>query len=124
MNPILTRNYTAGAALTPYRIVKPGPGAGQVQPAAAATDKLLGVLDIPGAVASGQRADVMLGGLADVEYGGTVAEGDPLTADALGRAVVAAPAAGSNVRIVGIATVAGVAGDIGSALLSPGLMQG
>ena len=59
-----------------------------------------------------------------MEFGGTVARGAPVTADASGKAVAAAPAAGSNVRIIGFAEVSAVAGDIAPVLIAPGVMQG
>lgn len=122
-NVTLNRNYTAGAAISPYRIVKPGANDGEVLPAAAATDSLMGVCESVGP-ALGERCDVVKIGIADVEYGGAVTRGQPLTADASGRAIAAAPAAGANVRVIGFAEVSGVLGDIGSVLLSPCVMQG
>jgi hypothetical protein len=65
-----------------------------------------------------------MAGLADVTAGGTVTRGAPLTSDATGRAVVAAPAAGSNVRLIGFARQAAVVGDVFEIVVSPGLMQG
>lgn len=115
----LTKTYTATAAVTKRRIVKFGAADGAVIPAAAATDLLVGVSgDIDAAI--GERCDVhMLGCIADVEYGGTVARGDLLTADASGRAITTTTAAN---RYIGIAEVSGVVGDIGSVVISPGLI--
>jgi hypothetical protein len=122
-NPNLIRNFKAQAAIAACTIAVFGAADGQVLAAAAATDKLMGVTtDI--AAALGERCDVILGGAADVLYGGAVTRGDPLTADASGRAVTAAPAAGSNVRIIGFAMVSGVLGDIGQVEISQGVMQG
>lgn len=123
-NEILNKNYTAEGAIGAYRIVKFGAADGGVVAAAAATDKLIGVNDRIAFAASGDRGDIVRVGIAEVEYGGTVAAGDLLTSDASGRAVVAAPATGANARIIGIAEVAGVVGDIGSMLIAPGVMQG
>lgn len=119
----LTTASKAGGAIAARRILKHGAADGEALQAAAATDALMGVsTDIPAAV--GNTADVIRSGLAPVEYGGVVARGDALSADASGRAVVAAPAAGSNVRIIGFAEVSGVLGDIGSVHIAPGVMQG
>lgn len=121
--PTLIRNYTAGGAITKYRIAKHGAADGAVLQAAAATDALMGIcveLD----AASGARTDIIKAGIADVEYGGNVTRGDPLTSDANGKAVTAAPAAGANVRTIGFAEVSGVAGDIGACDIAPGVMQG
>lgn len=123
-NPGLQKNYTAEAAIAAYRIVKFGAADGGVLQAAAATDKLIGVTDRMPAAAAGDRIDVIRTGIAEVEYGGAVAAGELLTADASGRAIVATAAAGANVRVIGIAEVAGVAGDIGSMLIDSGSFQG
>lgn len=123
-NQDLVKNYSAEAAIAAYRIVKFGAADGGVLQAAAATDKLVGVTDRLAAAVAGDRIDVVRSGIAEVEYGGTVAAGDLLTADASGRAIVASAAAGSNVRVIGVAEVAGVVGDIGSLLIDSGSFQG
>ena len=112
MNPLLTKSRNAGGAITRYRITKYGAADGEVLQAAAATDALNG------------RVDISVNGLANVEYGGVVTRGDELTSDAVGRAVAAAPGAGSNVNIIGYAEVSGVSGDIGSVDIAKGSMQG
>lgn len=123
-NEGLVKTYFAGAAIAAHRIVAPnGTDDLTVIQAAAATSKSIGVSDL-GADASGDRVDVIISDIALVEYGGNVAEGDPLTADADGKAVVAAPAVGANVRVIGFATVNGVSGDIGSVRIAPSVMQG
>ncbi len=43
---------------------------------------------------------------------------------ASGRAVTAAPAGGVNNRVIGIAMVSGVVGDIGQMIVSQGSVQG
>jgi hypothetical protein len=123
MNPTLTKTYVAEAAVTKRRIVKPGTADGNVLLGAAVGDALIGVsADIDAAI--GERVDVHHAGIVEVEYGGTVARGDPLTSDGTGRAVAAAPGAGVNNNIIGRALVAGVVGDIGKALIAPGRIQG
>ena len=122
-NQVLVRNFKAEGAIPAFTIFKMGSADGQILAGAAATDKLMGVTtDIAAAI--NERCDGMLVGIADVLYGGAVARGDPLTSDALGRAVNAAPAAGSNVRVIGTALVSGVLGDIGQVNISPSVMQG
>lgn len=123
-NPEFIKVFTADAAIGKFRIVKAGAADNSVALGAAATDKVLGVANSLGADAAGDRVDVVLGGSADVVYGGTVAAGDLLTSDAAGAAVTAAPAAGVNNRVVGLALKAGVAGDIGSVLIFPSQIQG
>lgn len=123
-NEMLNKNYTAEGVIPAYRLVKFGTADGGVLVAAAATDKVIGVNDRLAFAAIGDRGDVVRVGIAEVEYGGTVAAGDLLMSDASGRAIVAAAAAGSNVRIVGVAEVAGVLSDIGSMCIEPGMFQG
>lgn len=120
---LLDKEYVAEAAISAYRIVKPGSTDDFATTAAAATDSLIGVVEGV-APALGERCAVVMAGLADVTAGGTVTRGAPLTSDATGRAVVAAPAAGSNVRLIGFARQSAVVGDVFEIVVSPGLMQG
>lgn len=122
-SPTSVKSYIAAAAIAKRRIVRHAAADNQVQLATAATDLSIGVTtEID--VAINEPVDVIREGLADVEYGGTVTRGQPLTSDATGRAVVAAPAAGSNVRLIGLAEVSGVVGDIGTVFIAPSVMQG
>lgn len=118
-----SRNYTAQAAIPARRIVKYGTADHTVTPAAAATDLFCGVSEL-GCTAANDRVDIIKDDYAIIEYGGTVTRGQRLTSDASGRAVVAAPAAGSNVSIIGIAEVSGVVGDFGEVWISPSVLQG
>lgn len=122
-NPTQTKNYTAGAAITKYRLVKFGAADGAVLQGAAAANLVIGVAESLD-VASGDRIDVIRAGIAEVEYGGAVTRGDKLVSDASGKAVAAAPAGGSNVHVIGVAEVSGADGDIGSVFISPSVMQG
>lgn len=124
MNPTLFKTKTAGGAIAAYRIVSPGAADNQVVQASAATAALTGVTQQLGADAAGDPVDIAKGGIPEVTLGGIVAAGDPLTADADGKAIKAEPAAGSNVRIVGFAEVAGIAGDRIPFQFAPGVMQG
>jgi hypothetical protein len=110
------KGFNAGAAITKNRIVKHGAADGAAIQAAAATDAMFGVsyqLD----TASGATADIVVEGMAKIEYGGTVTRGDPLTSDADGKAV-AATVDGS--RTIGFAQVSGVSGDFGLTSVEPG----
>ena len=122
-NVSLFKNFTAGAAIAAFRLVKLS-ALDTVVPAAAATDSLIGVNgDV--APALGERCDVALTGIAFVEAGAAVALGAMVTSDALGRVVTAAPAAGSNVRVIGFALEASAAaGDVIRVVLEAGVMQG
>ena len=123
MNPTLIKNYVADGAVPGRTIVVAGSADGRISAASGAAVPLKGIserLDAP----DGRRFDVVRAGLAEVTYGGAVADGDPLTADAQGRAVKAEPAPGANVWIIGFAERDGVLGDIGLAMIAPGSIQG
>lgn len=121
--PGLIVNYTAEGALAKNRIVCFGATDSSVKQATAVADYMIGVTE-NFAYATGDRVDVVRTGLAEVEYGGNVTRGQPLTADSVGRAVAAAPAAGANNRIIGYAEVSGVSGEIGSVLVGAEMIQG
>ncbi len=120
----LIKSLEATAAITKRRLVTFGAADGTGIQAVGGAAYIRGVnseLD----TAVGERASVLMTGcVADVEYGGAVTRGDPLTSDATGRAITAAPAAGANAFIVGYAEVSGVLGDIGSVDVLPGRIQG
>ena len=101
----------ATAAIAAHRIVD---AAGAVAATTAA-----GVIGVSGsrAVASGETVEVAIAGIAPVEYGANVDAGDMLRADGTGKAVGTTTA---GHRIVGIAMVGGVDGDIGEVLVAPG----
>jgi hypothetical protein len=76
-------------------------------------------------VPAGQLADVQMTQLGDVRFGaGGVAPGDPVTADAQGRAVKAVKQAGAVVYVAGIAQRPQLEGDIGPILLAPSMIVG
>ena len=117
------KSYVAEAAVSAYRIVKPGTADDNVLTAAAVSDLLVGVIEGV-APALGERCDVVLAGPALCTLGGTVTRGAKLTADASGRAVAAAPAAGTNNQIIGWALVSGVVGDVVEIFVAPSVLQG
>ena len=119
----LTKSYTAGGAINPFRIVKFGSNDFEVVQGAAATDALVGVSTEIDA-ASGERVDVVQAGIADVKLGGSVTRGGLVTSDASGQGVAAAPAAGANNRVIGVALISGVSGDIIPVMISQGSVQG
>lgn len=127
MIPTFTRSYQAAADIAGHRIVKfavPASGA-TVTTAAAGADPVMGVSDSLGADAGGML-DVHQGGLVPVQLGGTVEAGDPLMADAEGKAIdatAAAAAGAATVRIVGYANEPGVAGDIIAVLFAPTILH-
>ena len=120
----VAKTFLAGAAITKRRIVKLGADDKHVIQGAAATDSLIGVADSLGAAAAEDPIDVILQGISDVELGGTVTRGGLLSSDANGKAVAAAPGAGTNNRIIGFALASGVSGDIIAVQISQGSVQG
>ncbi len=121
-NTLLTKTFNAGGAITKYRLLKIGAADDAVIEAVGVTAPIVGVSSET--VASGDRIDVDMAGLLEVELGGTVARGDYLTATAAGKAVKAAPAAGANNDVAGVAMASGVIGDIINVLMTPGRIQG
>ncbi|WP_413207979.1 DUF2190 domain-containing protein [Rhodospirillum sp. A1_3_36] len=125
MNPFgLIRSYTAGGAIARNRIVAWSATEGRVVQASAVTDKLMGASGVVGVTAAGDRLDIHRSEFAKVAFGGAVSQGDPLTTDADGKAVAAAPATGVNVHCLGWAEVDAVAGDIGEVFIHPFILQG
>ncbi len=123
MNAELTKNYNAGGAIAARTLVKFGADSKTVVAAAAATDAIIGVsTDI--AVVGGEPSDVIHEGIALVKAGGAITRGQLLTSDANGQAVAAAPAAGANNRVVGVALQDAVAGDLLDVLIDLGSIQG
>jgi len=89
MNRMIVKTMIAGAAITKRRIVKYD-GNGKPVQASAASDLSIGVSDNAADAASGDRVEVVLCGLPEVEAGGAIAAGASVTADANGKAVAAA----------------------------------
>ena len=111
------------AIATAYLIAKFGADDDTLSQATASTEELVGVLQHTTS-AAGDEVRVMLDGISRVVLGGTVTRGNYLTSDANGKAVAAAPGAGVNAYMIGVAMASGVAGDIIPAHLSPGRIQG
>jgi len=116
--PTLVKNFGASGSISPYRIISLTTGAGSsddlVTVATAATNALFGVTNEL-SVTTGERVDVVLGGIAPVEYGGTITRGEWLTSDNQGRAIAATADAQ---QLIGRATLSGVSGDIGAVLIT------
>lgn len=122
MNPN-TLNYNAGGAIAKRRLVKFGADDKTVVQAAAAADLTIGAsTDVDTAI--GEPTDVIHDGLALVQAGGAITRGQEVTSDANGKAVAAAPAAGVNNRIAGIALQSAVLDDLIWVSLSLGVKQG
>lgn len=119
--PGLITPFTATAAIGKYLIAAHGAADGTAVQADDGSTMMVGVTtDIP--AAAGETVDVVRSGPASVTFGGNVTRGNPLTADANGRAIAVALPAEADTFIVGYAEVSGVAGDIASALIAPGFI--
>jgi len=110
-NPGQIKTYDASGAIPAYSVVKFTATDFQVTLGAAVSDKLCGITTEVAAV-DGERCDVIHDGIAYASCGGTVAAGDPLTVNATGQVVTAAPAAGTNNNCIGRARQSGVSGDV------------
>jgi len=117
------RSYQAQGAVGAYLIVKPGTADGAVALATAATDLLVGTSDSL-AKADGEMVDMGVGHVHEVKLGGAVTRGQKLTCDANSKAVAAAPGAGANVHIIGVAEMSGVADDVITYHRALSVMQG
>lgn len=121
----IVKSLVSASALAHRRQVKFTANDGEVALATSPTDNVIGVIDFPGGVdAAGKRIDVVLFGPAEVECGGTLTPGAYITADANGKAVAAAPAAGVNNGVAGRILVNGVSGDYARAFVNPARIQG
>ncbi|HEY3276394.1 MAG TPA: capsid cement protein [Syntrophorhabdaceae bacterium] len=121
---VLEKSVKCTAAIAAaYTIGKFGADDDTMSLAAAAADSLMGVFQHTTSN-PGEEVHVMLQGVTRVKLGGAVTRGAPLTSDASGQAVAAAPAAASNARIIGIALANGASGDIIPMLLAQSVMQG
>lgn len=89
---------------------------GQIVLAAAATDKVIGVLlDNPAANQSGTVRLLSAAGTLPIQFGGTVAAGDVLVSNASGQAITGTKAiAGAQPTsvVVGVALEAGASGEV------------
>ncbi|MFZ6687512.1 DUF2190 family protein [Undibacterium sp. SXout11W] len=124
MNLLLAKNHVADMTIPKFRLVKHGTGDDRITLATSSTDFIIGVtMDIDAAI--NERSDVHLAGIAYVEASAAITRGALITADAIGRAVTAAPAAGVNASVVGRALEsASAAGDVIRVMLSIGQIQG
>ncbi|MFZ6748522.1 capsid cement protein [Undibacterium sp. Ren11W] len=120
----LAKNYVADVAIPAFRLVKPGTADDRITLATASTDALIGTTtDIAAAI--GERCDVQLAEIAYVEAGAAITRGAFITADATGRGIAAAPAAGVNASVAGRALeTATAAGDVIRIMQSIGQIQG
>ena len=117
-NTRLFKNLQVSGDIAPYRIVTVDADMLATQ-ATAPTHALIGTSDELGKQPNG-TVDVAMSDIPEVESGAAIAVGDPLTADAEGRAV---KATATGQHIIGLAfAAASGAGEIIDYIYSPGLM--
>ncbi len=121
---LLQKGYTATTAIPRLTAMKFGAGAGTVVPATDGSAFIVGIQAEIDCAVDDRASATMVGNIEDCIFGGNVARGNPLTAGAGGKLVVAAPAAGANVFCIGFAEVSGVLNDIGTVIIAPFIMQG
>lgn len=103
----LVSAFIAAVDIPAHRFITTGAVKDDIAIASANNQTSLGVsgdVDVP----AGQHVDVVMDGIAHVEFAGTIARGADVTANTDGKAVTAAT---GNV-VFGTALEAGVAGDI------------
>lgn len=115
-NPVLTVAYVATGKIIGRRIVAHDTTEeGRVQQATGALNVLAGVSTLIDAE-EGQHVDVHRMGFAPVTYGALLSRGQPVTADAQGRAIVAT----AGQFYIGFAEEDGDEEEIGSIFIAPG----
>lgn len=88
-NEMLVKNFNAAGAISPFRAVKFGSADNSVAQSTARNSLVIGVSDSLGADAALDPVDVVMGGIATIEYGGTITRGQNVTSDANGKAIAA-----------------------------------
>lgn len=100
-NNLLTKTFTAGAAIAKNTIVKFDSSDDQVVVATANTDLPVGIA-LEAAAASGDRLDVAVAGIAEIKAAGAISRGDYVVATAAGEGV-AGTAATAKQQAIGYA---------------------
>lgn len=117
-----------GETIVGRRIVSLDPATGTVTQRDASSLMCLGVALENENETAGKCVDVMLKGIAEIEAGGAISPGDYITslvtATNEGKGIVAAPAAGANEQVVGMALEAATTGSFFNVLLSQQQIQG
>lgn len=103
-NEGLTKSFSADGAIAKYRFVKFGSDDDHVAQATARNSLLMGVNASLAATDAEDPVDIVVEGIATVEYGGSVTRGNQLTSDANGKAIAATD------RIYQVAIAGGDAG--------------
>lgn len=128
-NTGLIKSFKPATAIPPFSAVKFGADDSTVALATAATDLTIGFTNeieiTADDVAKGNLVDVVLTDVAEARAGAVITRGDRLTVDSSSRVITAAPAAGVNMQIIGIALKSATSADEQiPVLLQRSIMQG
>jgi hypothetical protein len=118
--------FLAGEDIGAYRIVSWANGVdGVVLAGHSGVDTVTLLAGVTGelATAAGEVADVTIGGVAEVQLGGTVKQFDVLTKDSNSKAITATASTVSLLQTVGMALMGGVSGDIIKINVNPGRLE-
>ena len=105
------KSFKAAVDIPAHRLVKFGSVEGEVTLATAGTDNVIGVSDDVDTDA-GNIIDICVSGLRKVQYGGTVTQGDSLTAGTDGKAVKATSSESATDNVFGQALASAAADEI------------
>ena len=120
------KSRVAAGAIAPWSIAAFTGNRNEVAQAAGSSTGLAGITDYLGigSTESDRMVDLQLTEVADVQAGGTIAAGDPVTSDANGKAIKALRVPDAEVFCIGIAQGPAVAGDVFGVLVSPFVITG
>lgn len=118
----LIKSFRAAGVVSGLHLVAASATDKEVVTASAATDPILGIADTFDTDAT-DMADVILFGPVPAVAGGNIDFGDPVTADANGRAIKAVPVPGSIVRYAGFALQDATTDDQFVVQVSPGILN-
>lgn len=88
-NENFVKSYFADGAISKFRVVKFGSDDNHCAQSTARNSLVLGVNASLAADAAEDPVDIVVGGIATVEYGGSVTRGQKLTSDTSGKAIAA-----------------------------------
>lgn len=111
-NPQLIKSFDASGAIASHRIVQLDSN-GQAKQAASSNDAMIGTTEL--AYSSGDRTDVAVEGIVEVQAGASVSIGDFITSDSNGKAVPA----DDRDNVIGVAISAASDGEYASVRLAP-----
>jgi uncharacterized protein DUF2190 len=108
----------ASLVTTPNRLVKPTGNPSEVDIVNAANTPFYGVItSLPRA--AGEWTDIAISGLVSIEAGGTIADGNPLISDNVGRVVAMNVASATVKNCIGFAYGAATIGQFVSVMPAP-----